>query len=123
MVQAVQGQGGRDLKVGRVVEEVRSYLKRCETKVRCVFVVRFVSHLCVSTCASYLENRGPASYLENRGKPTRREELGGRSEAGGEGLNDRDSTCPFFSSPISTTATAPGVNHMTRGRTQGHSRG
>ncbi len=37
------------------------------------FVVCFVSQLCVSTCAS---------YLENRGKPTRREELGGRSSAG-----------------------------------------
>ncbi len=47
-----------------------------------LFVVCFVSHLCVSTCASYLENRGPAPYLENRGKPTRREELGGRSSAG-----------------------------------------
>ena len=46
MVQAVQGQGGRDLKVGRVVEEVRSYLKWCEKKMRCVFVVRFVSHCC-----------------------------------------------------------------------------
>ena len=32
-----------------MVDEVRSHLKRCEKKVRCVFVVCFVSHLCVST--------------------------------------------------------------------------
>ena len=68
-------------------------------KMMCVHVSSnvdmFWSNLCVSTCASYLETRGPASYLENRGN-----RHGGRSSEGGVRPGVRASTtactCPLF---------------------------